>query len=511
MALAVESVRYDPEACGAKCSLCPLGKERRPVPPTWSSKPKLAIVGMAPGRREVNVGESFVGPSGRLLDAVLGEADFDRGDAHVTNAVLCFSHDDKQIDAAIPFCAPRLANELASLPSQVPILALGGPALKATLGRSGILKARGFVWRATTTTDPIARQTVEERIAKIPRGVAARCGKVSDGKGLYYWKVGYGRGRKVYIGRDKELERLKELRPDIPIREGAKKRAIGSGDEAASDVTPARLLRSAREQLEGRIVIPSVHPAFLLRGADTWRPIFVVDVKRAVRWANGETHLEDEEGFVESKDTGVIVSTLKKMKSIVAVDVETTGPDPMHDRMTCVGVSDGETTLVINPWKKDHARPLTAALRKRTVVTHNGPGFDEIVLGRYGVTYKNKHDTLIAHHAFASHLPHSLAHVASVYCDSGPWKIYSKSKGLDEKGGGFGVKSDQLAAYNASDVRLDVRCWRRMQPDLKDERKIYEDDMRLAALCQKMQIAGMRVDRARRLLESTVSCNFYQS
>jgi len=492
---------YDPEKCGARCSLCPLGKERNPVPPILSKTPKLAIVGMAPGRREVNMKQPFVGPSGKILDAVLGEASFDRDDAHITNAVLCFSHDDKQIDAAIPYCAPRLANELAELPQQVPILALGGPALKATLGRSGILKARGFVWRATTVSEAAARLGIDERIAKIPRNVKATCGKVSDGKGLYYWKVGYGQGRKVYIGRDKELERLKELRPDISIRvgQGVAHRKIGGGVQGdVAELLPARLLRSAREKLDGRIVIPSVHPAFLLRGADTWRPIFVVDVKRAVRWANGETHLEDEEDFVEADDAATVKSTLAAMKSVVAVDVETTGPDPMHDRLTCVGISDGDTTLVINPWRKSHAGLLAQALKRRTVITHNGPGFDEIVLARYGVTYKNKHDTLIAHHAFASHLPHSLAHVASVYCDTGPWKIYSKSKGFDEKGGGFGVKDDQLAAYNASDVRLDVRCWRRMQPDLRDERKVYEDDMRLAALCQKMQIAGMRVDVARR-------------
>lgn len=111
-------------------------------------------------------------------------------------------------------------------------------------------------------------------------------------------------------------------------------------------------------------------------------------------------------------------------------------------------------------------------------------------------------DTLIAHHTFASHLPKSLAHVASVYCDARPWKIlYGKQAG-EEKGmapwqlveKGTPEAIEQLLKYNASDVRLTALAWRRMQPDLKSERRVYESDKVIAQLCRRMTETGIGFD-----------------
>ena len=48
---------------------------------------RLAIVGEAPGGREVELGRPFVGRAGRLLDELLGEAGIDRSEVYVTNLV----------------------------------------------------------------------------------------------------------------------------------------------------------------------------------------------------------------------------------------------------------------------------------------------------------------------------------------------------------------------------------------------------------------------------------------
>lgn len=115
-------------------------------------------------------------------------------------------------------------------------------------------------------------------------------------------------------------------------------------------------------------------------------------------------------------------------------------------------------------------------------------------------------DTLIAHHAFASHLPKSLAHVTSVYCDARPWKILAgkdagKEKGLApwekvERGDEDAVKN--LLDYNAADCRLTALDWQRMQPDLEDERHTYEGDKNIAQLCRRMTETGIGFDIAGR-------------
>jgi DNA polymerase-1 len=113
--------------------------------------------------------------------------------------------------------------------------------------------------------------------------------------------------------------------------------------------------------------------------------------------------------------------------------------------------------------------------------------------------FSNCHDTLLAHHSFASHLPQRLDHVASCYADARPWKRVFKGGSEDEKG----TTPDQLdgetlCKYNAADAILTIKSWQRMQGDLEPERKAYEHDRKLAAVCREMIRVGIGVDAERK-------------
>lgn len=79
---------YDPRAAGAQCDRCPLNT-KRVVPPTGNMRTHLVICGEAPGAHEEKKGQPFVGPSGMLLNKLLGNYGLKRSDVWITNAVLC--------------------------------------------------------------------------------------------------------------------------------------------------------------------------------------------------------------------------------------------------------------------------------------------------------------------------------------------------------------------------------------------------------------------------------------
>lgn len=103
----------------------------------------IVFVGIAPGRNEVRLGKPLVGPSGKLLDALLGAYDIRRDDVYCTN-LICWYKDDPTPEE-IARCAPRLTRELNIVKPKV-IVALGALACQALFGMK-LGKARGAVIR----------------------------------------------------------------------------------------------------------------------------------------------------------------------------------------------------------------------------------------------------------------------------------------------------------------------------------------------------------------------------
>ena len=136
--------------------------------------------------------------------------------------------------------------------------------------------------------------------------------------------------------------------------------------------------------------------------------------------------------------------------------------------------------------------------RVRAVVGHNGYNFDQIAMERDGIVFPREkvEDTLIGLHAFASHMPKRLDHGVSIYCDAAPWKIVFGRKGAEEKGlAPHKMERRDLWKYNGGgDVPLTAHLWRRMQSDLKEERRVYEHDKALAEITKEMQVFGIPVD-----------------
>ena len=83
--------------CVTDCERCPelVASRSRIVNGTGPADADLLFVGEAPGAREDERGEPFVGRSGDVLDEALRNAGLDRGDVRITNCVRCRPPDNR--------------------------------------------------------------------------------------------------------------------------------------------------------------------------------------------------------------------------------------------------------------------------------------------------------------------------------------------------------------------------------------------------------------------------------
>ena len=124
-----------------------------PVAPFGDKKARLLIVGLAPGMHGANAtGRPFTGDhAGILLYQTLYDAGFSNRatsssandglrlrDCRITNAVKCLPPQNKPVGAEVNNCNDYLAHELAVMPEDGVVIALGSIAHQAVLKAMGL-------------------------------------------------------------------------------------------------------------------------------------------------------------------------------------------------------------------------------------------------------------------------------------------------------------------------------------------------------------------------------------
>jgi DNA polymerase len=143
------------------CRACPLwANATQGVPGEGPRRARLMLVGEQPGDREDLAGHPFVGPAGHLLDRALADAELDRRELYVTNAVKHFKHElrgkrrlhKKPTVGEVRACHWWLGEELRLVRPAL-VVALGATAILSLLGKSaGVQALRGTVQPLTERT-----------------------------------------------------------------------------------------------------------------------------------------------------------------------------------------------------------------------------------------------------------------------------------------------------------------------------------------------------------------------
>ena len=319
----------------ASCQVCPRFKAPL-VPNEIIKNARMMVLGEAPGKEEREVGRPFVGKSGQMLNLLLAKSGNNRQLVSVVNTVCCFVEGNPTPTVEeIMACAPVVEAAIEEANPKV-ILAMGEIAKTRMVGKRSLTAWRGSIIEAD--------------------------GKVALGEGVFF-----DESDPIKSGPNKGKPRKKKRELFI-------------------------------EQVPGRTVVITNHPAELLYGGFSKWPLVQADVQRATRIALGKPLIEVG-GSIRThiRDTDVLERLLEANDDLV-MDIES---NRETGRITMVGIAPD----------KDHAyvcvptRPILNLLglwladRRNTLIGHNVVGFDARKFQEYGLGNDCRFwDTYVAAH-----------------------------------------------------------------------------------------------------------------
>lgn len=254
--------------------------------------------------------------------------------------------------------------------------------------------------------------------------------------------------------------------------------------------------------LEDVKVIPTLHPAFVLRDRATY-PIFDQDIKRIVTDSTFKefryperTYVLDPKGMEREEWTEKLCNS-----EWLGADIEWV-KDSTH--ILCVGFAPSPRLAVVlaNDGSSAYASCVQRILEsKAKKIFHFGTA-DTAVLRVNGFRIENyAWDTMAAQHAMYSELPRSLAYLTSIYTR----EPYYKSQGRDtipDDTKAWGSKQDKLELYeyNGKDCCCTIEIALQQMEEMDEgEKYIFDFNMaQVTELVPHISDAGMLVDAERR-------------
>ena len=179
---------------------------------------------------------------------------------------------------------------------------------------------------------------------------------------------------------------------------------------------------------------------------------------------------------------------IEGLQETIALDLETTGLDPITSQIRLLSLHDGNKTLIIDLFKSGSIHTLEQSLKQKKLVGHNSI-FDMQFLKQAGVEVLMD-CTMIAYHVLTGEQK-KLQDLSKIYLEVEMNKEQQKSDwGLDN------LSKEQLQ-YSALDVIRTFEIWSKIKPELKENKfvKIYTTVRNAQPAVVQMQLTGVVFDK----------------
>jgi len=235
------------------------------------------------------------------------------------------------------------------------------------------------------------------------------------------------------------------------------------------------------------MVVPTLHPAFVLRNAE-WQYELMADLMRAA----AGPYREPDWRFHLNPSVDEAIAFIERLPDPFVADIETS-----RNQIVCIGLGASETEAMCIPMQRhsvEEEMTLIEALRRafaaKRVVGQNFL-YDAFYLALlWGVRSDIAHDTMVAQGCLFPGRPKSLDYLASLYSD---WYVYWKRETKEDNAS---WSEQELWTYNCFDC---VYTWRVWQSQLETiakagQQRQFRFLMDLLPPVHEMMLRGVRCD-----------------
>jgi DNA polymerase len=240
----------------------------------------------------------------------------------------------------------------------------------------------------------------------------------------------------VWEGVQELYREIERLQPRLIIALGNTPLWALTGEQGITKWRGSEMWYEAAEGRTNIPVIPTLHPAYVLR-AYKEKPTVIHDLRHRAfgKIESGHTppdwNYRVDPGSLEMLDSwlGVLIDRLNEGPALVAVDVETRLTP--YARTVCIGFGWSETDAICIPLERadgmSYWRDDTEAVKERVrrILTHpnirpvgQNFNYDAVYIEQdFGLRVYAAWDTGVAQHLMFPGMPKDLARIASYYCD----------------------------------------------------------------------------------------------
>lgn len=318
-----------------------------------------------------------------------------------------------------------------------------------------------------------------------------------DGDLLWQGMKGFTEIGEQHCG--KVLARLKHASANIVCPLGGTALSFLFGD---SRIMKWRGSILSSKRLEGRKIVPTIHPAASLRGNYLWRHLIISDLHRVKEESSSPDIKRTEREIIIGPDFSTVIHHLSRILHMcisTGVDIEVT-----NHQVSCIAFSTNKKWAICVPFtdgydpiwsemEEEEIWSLIAAIMGSETIEKIGQNiiFDiGFLLQRNGIITRGPiQDIMVAHHIIWPDFPKGL----DFQCSMHTREPYYKDEGKIWKTPGKDIRSFWL--YNGKDSIVLPEIWEVLQEELdKGYRQCYEDTIALFPCLLYMMQRGVRVD-----------------